>query len=144
MSRAGGRHRALQRRRRRLRRPRDLSSRAIFNRTLQYAPNTRRGKIVFKWDESRGDYDTSGFNSYNVLSEQFQAQDLHTIFEKLRKTEYFNPFPPEKCRDHVPTFAILFILFILIVVLPPLASNNGALIVPCKLMKLLKLDTNTL
>jgi hypothetical protein len=74
MSRAGrGRHRGGYRNRSRYRRRTraQYGAHAQFKRVLDYAPNSRRGKVVFKWDHATGDFNTSAFNSVNVLSNRF-------------------------------------------------------------------------
>jgi hypothetical protein len=52
------------------------------------------------------------------------------VFEKLRKTSFYNPFPPEKCKNQIPMISILSILFLMMVVLPAWSTKNTGLIVP--------------
>jgi hypothetical protein len=71
VSRARSRRRYTHHRRRRTRNHVPMGAYSQFQRVLEHAPSSRRGKVVFKWDKATGDYDTNDFTSLNVISSNF-------------------------------------------------------------------------
>ena len=47
----------------------ELGAFSMFTRALNLAPESKRGKMVFKWDDSIGDYDFSAFDSGYLTSD---------------------------------------------------------------------------
>ena len=63
----------------------------IFNRALQIAPRSTKGKMVFKWDEKIDDFCIESFKEENMS--QFLSEDvLDQLFYRLEQSELYKPF----------------------------------------------------